>query len=188
MNNRYVIPLTISIVCIVIIIYFMSRKNQNDTFVNSQNQAYKHSSFRDGTRGNDPGYNEYEKFFNESSRMLVGSNSYKNVKSFDVSGGDFAPHKTTGNENKKLTPDELFNPTRYHPQYKNDSWFEVPPEPVEVKNRNLIAVSSPIPTSSIGSSLKNASHDIRGDILVPKVSMHFNNTAIEPDMNIKPWC
>lgn len=43
--------------------------------------------------------------------------------------------------------------------------------------------------NTVGQSLKNASYDIRGTVANPKFSVSpWNNSTIEPDMNLKPLC
>ena len=75
----------------------------------------------------------------------------------------------------------------YLPQEVNDDWFEVQPEPISVKNRHLINITTPIGVNTIGTSLRNASWDIRGTPACPKyVVSPFLNSSIEPDTNLKP--
>ena len=100
----------------------------------------------------------------------------------------FATFKSTGDE-KDLSPEELFNSARYLPQEVNDDWFEVPHEPVSIKNRHLIQTVRPESIDSIATSQKNATWDIRGNEACPKfVVSPWMNSSIEPDYNIRSWC
>ena len=46
-----------------------------------------------------------------------------------------------------------------------------------------------IGVNTVGQSLKNGSHDIRGTIANPKFTVSpWNNSTYEPDYNIKPLC
>jgi hypothetical protein len=59
-----------------------------------------------------------------------------------------------------------------------------------VDNDNLINTDRyVIGINTVGQSLKNGSHDIRGTIPNPKFSVSpWNNSTYEPDYNIKPLC
>lgn len=109
----------------------------------------------------------------------------------DESAGAFASYqpgeaRASCGSNQDCDPEDLFNADNYLPQEVNDDWFDNQYEPVSVKNRHLINVTRPIGINSIGSSKKNASHDLRGTPACPKfVVSPFLNSSIEPDINIK---
>ena len=55
---------------------------------------------------------------------------------------------------------------------------------VKLSNTNLITVNKSVGVNTVGSSLRNASHDIRGDVLVSKLYQGpWNMSTIDPDMN-----
>ena len=68
-----------------------------------------------------------------------------------------------------------------------NDWFDVAPEPISVKNRHLINITKPIGINTIGSSLKIATHDIRGTPSQPKnIVAPWLLSSIQPDINLKP--
>ena len=88
--------------------------------------------------------------------------------------------------------DDWFDMNRYLPQEINDDWFDIQPEPLSVKNRNLIDITKPIGINTIGTSLRNASCDIRGSPSVPKFvinpwlnSNSSSSSSLESDTNFK---
>ena len=74
------------------------------------------------------------------------------------------------------------------PKEEND-WFDTVPEPIKVKNRHLININRPIGVDTVGSSMKNACRDLRGNIPAPKfVVSPFLNSSIEPDVATVGFC
>jgi hypothetical protein len=152
---------------------------------NSAQGEYKRSNYANGRGGNDMA--ELDSFFAENNDLI--NSSY-------VSNNDFAPADLgepqagyRSGKKTEMTVDEIFNVDEYLPQEKTDDWFEVMPEPISVKNRNLINVTRAIGVNTIGSSLKNPSYDIRGNIPNPKMVVSpWNQSSIEPDLNIKGLC
>lgn len=60
------------------------------------------------------------------------------------------------------------------------------PDIISKKNRHLILVTKPIGINTVGSSLRNACHDLRGNPSCPKIVVSpWLQSSIEPDMNIK---
>lgn len=165
---------------------------------NSRNKAkkgqYKRSSYSGGIRGN-LGPNEWQTYFDTNNNVIGNSHSKYNDKflPIDESGSSFAIFKSKGREtcgsNQNCEPEDLYDVDKYLPQEVNDDWFEVIPEPISVKNRHLINITKPIGINTIGTSLRNASHDIRGTPASPKfVISPWLNSSIEPDTNLKQLC
>jgi len=161
---------------------------------NAARGKYVNSSYAAGVRGN-LGGNNWEKQFSATNNILAdGSTGINNdFVPIDESGGDLAIFKSTGpatcGSNQNCTPEDLFDINYYLPQEVNNDWFEVQPEPISVKNRHLINISKPIGINTIGTSMRNASHDIRGSPSCPKtVVSPWLISSIEPDINIKPLC
>jgi len=73
------------------------------------------------------------------------------------------------------------------PGYSQDAWFDNPDVGVKVEDANLMADAlAKIGVDTIGTTLKNATYDIRGNIPCPKFNVGpFNNSTVEPDINIK---
>lgn len=109
----------------------------------------------------------------------------------DGGSSDFAAFSSNGQtkcgSNGDCPVEDLFNNENYLPREVNDDWFDTQPEPVSVKNHHLINVTRPIGVSTTAGSLRNASHDLRGNEPCPKfVVSPFLQSSIEPDFNIKP--
>lgn len=153
---------------------------------NARNKAtdgYKKSTFADGNRG---GSGSWDNFFDDNNN-LIGASQGDNggFAPMDGTNGGFASFKSKGDTcgaGKVCDPEDLFNSDKMLPQEVNDDWFDVQPEPVSVKNRHLINVTKPIGVNTIGTSKKNASHDIRGTIPNPKMTVSpWLQSSIEPD-------
>ncbi len=162
---------------------------------NSRNKAqrgFKRSSYSGALRG-DLGPSDWDSYFDHNNNVFSNSQTGENDKflPIDETNGGFAVFKSKGRatcgSNQNCEPEDLFDVDKYLPQEVNDDWFEVQPEPISVKNRHLINITKPIGINTIGTSLKNASHDIRGSVANPKfVVSPWLNSAIEPDVNLKP--
>lgn len=69
----------------------------------------------------------------------------------------------------QYTPDgheDIFDVDGYFPQEVHKDWFDIAPEHVSVRNRHLINIPKPIGINTIGTSLRNASYDLSGSILI----------------------
>lgn len=163
---------------------------------NSRNKAkcgeYKESSYSGSLRGN---MNEdgWIKHFDHNNSVIKDSQMGYNDKFLpvDESGGTFAVFKSTGRNtcgsNQDCEPEELYNLQNYLPQEVNDDWYEVVPEPVSVKNRDLINITRPIGVNTIQTHSRNSSYDIRGAPACPKTVVGpFLQSSIEPDTNLRP--
>ena len=95
----------------------------------------------------------------------------------------------SGTGNNEVSDEQLMNSNNYLPQETSNDWFNVLEEPTSIKNRHLITASKLIGVNTIGTSKKNASRDLRGNIPAPKIQVSpWNNSSIDPDMNIRSWC
>jgi hypothetical protein len=159
---------------------------------NKAKRSYKKSSYSGGIRGS-LGPNNWDKYFDHNNNVIGASQTGENDKflPIDESNGKLAIFKskgrTTCGSNQNCEPEDLFDVDKYLPQEVNDDWFEVQSEPISVKNRHLINITKPIGINTIGTSLKNASYDIRGAVSNPKyVVSPWLQSSIEPDVNLKP--
>lgn len=167
---------------------FLNRKfKTRDQAIPSQ---YKRIDFTYGKRGG----NEREAldFIDESNDLLqpgVGDNDQ--YKGTDETDGLYARFRPDTKHKDKYKTSEIFNSKQYLPseKYVNQQWFQVLPEAISVKNRHLINVSHPIGINTIGTSLRNASWDLRGTPQGPKfVVSPWLQSTIEPDTNLKSLC
>lgn len=89
---------------------------------------------------------------------------------------------------KKKEEKYKYDINQFTPKQSNKDWFEVI-ESVDVKNSQLINIYRPIGANTIGSSLKNASLDIRGNVPCPQtVVSPWLQSSIQADHNIKSLC
>ena len=156
---------------------------------NSKNKAvggkYKKVSYAEGERASN---GEFGAYFDDNN-ALVKNGHLANDKftGIDEVDGKFASYKAGSKQ--KMTDEDIFNADNFLPKETNKDWFEVMPEPISVKNRHLINVSRPIGVNTIGTSLRNASYDIRGSPPCPKfVVSPWLQSTIEPDYNLKGLC
>lgn len=163
---------------------------------NSRNKSapgeYKRSSYIGGKRGA-LGPSEWSSYFDHNNNVIGNSQTGDNDKflPLDETNNGFAVFKSRGRatcgSNQNCEPEDLFDVDKYLPQEVNDDFFDLVPEPISVKNRHLINITKPIGINTIGSSLKNASWDLRASPGCPKfVVSPFLNSSIEPDVNLKP--
>ena len=153
---------------------------------------FKESKYSAGVRGNAETANELNVAVNQSTELIqpdyMDNDKYSGL---DEGEGKFASYKTDAKPKDKYKLDDIFNSQNYLPnkEGQRDDWFEVLPDAISVKNRHLINVSKPIGMNTIGTSLRNASWDIRGTVACPKfVVSPWLQSTIEPDTNLKSLC
>lgn len=153
---------------------------------------YRNSSFNEGIRGN-LGPSDWDQYFDHNNNIIANSQSGDNdqfqpfVETSDTHAIFRMKNKPPCGSNQNCEPEDMFDADKYLPQEVNDDWFEVQPEPISVKNRHLINITKPIGINTIGTSLRNASWDIRGAPSCPKfVVSPWLQSSIEPDTNLKP--
>ena len=87
---------------------------------------------------------------------------------------------------------DKYNSKDFLPKQVNDEWFETDFSlaKYQLNDDKLINTEKYIiGINTVGQSLKNASHDIRGTIPNPKfIVSPWNNSTYEPDFNLKPLC
>lgn len=110
------------------------------------------------------------------------------------------PHKKNVKEitykKKKFTVksreeiDDLFNVKEMLPKEENKKWFDTVPLQAtkNVPGKKFIDPKLHFGVDTVGSSKRNGTHDIRGDIPNPKVEFPFNNSTIDEDNNIRGFC
>lgn len=100
-----------------------------------------------------------------------------------------------GEFSKQMATDldkETFNVKDFLPQEIHEEWFQTDLSNAkkELDQASLIDISKFCQgVDTVGQSLKNASHDIRGNVPNPKIVVSpFLNSSYQPDTNIKSWC
>jgi hypothetical protein len=105
----------------------------------------------------------------------------------NTTGDSYAPY-VNGSAAKQSTND-IFDLDNFLPKQVNDDWFDNVPEPISVKNRYLINISKQVGVNTIGSSHKNPSWDLRGEVYCPKfVVSPWMQSSIEPDTSLVGLC
>ena len=121
---------------------------------------------------------------------------YIDVKKMEQPYVDDADDLTTFMYKKKKfmrrTPEDLetqWDSRDFLPVQTEDDWFDVAPlESVKkIRGTHLINPKVHIGVNTVGSSLRNASLDLRGNPPNPKINVSpWNNSTIEPDTNLRP--
>lgn len=139
---------------------------------------YAFSSYSQGRRGGRG--SDLDKFF-ENGHPLDQGNGMA-CDDVDEAYARYVPGKK-----KKLRDVDKFDADAMLPREQNKDWFDDPYQPTTIKNAHMINIHRPIGVNTIGSSMKNPSHDLRGDTYInPKVVVSpFLNSSIEPDTNIR---
>ena len=158
---------------------------------NKAEDGYKRSSYSGARRGNlgDSSWNEY---YDDNNNLITNSqqNETDNFTPVDETNNNYASFANKGKtpcaSGEDCKPEDLFDIDKMLPKEVNNDWFDVQPEPISVKNRHLINVRRPFGVDTIGTSLKGASHDLRGSVACPKFTVSpWLQSSIEPDNNVK---
>lgn len=87
---------------------------------------------------------------------------------------------------------KAFNVNDFLPKEINENWFQTDLSKAtkEIDMNNLIEVNKYCASvDSVGSSMKNASRDIRGNLPCPKMAVSpWLNSSYDVDNNVKSWC
>ena len=129
---------------------------------------------------------DFNNFMGSDLNYLQNENSNgSNVLGVINTDPNYAPFNSANQ--RKYTQEELMDSSLLLPGQVPDKLkdeFNLPPEAVSLDNSNLITVNKSVGVNTVGSSLRNASHDIRGDMLVGKSYQGpWNMSTIEADMN-----
>lgn len=156
----------------------------------AEDGKYKYSSYNKGGRNNETALDALDTYDTQLAESIDYSkmNSNDEFDGMDETKGKYAGYKQK--RTKKYSTDEIFDTDKLLPQELNKDWFEFVPEPIKVKNRHLINIAKPgAGIDTVGSSKRNATHDIRGDISNPKFIVGpFNQSSIQPDVNTVGFC
>jgi len=83
------------------------------------------------------------------------------------------------------------NSDNYLPKQQKNDWFDVEPIQGSKKIRGTHFIHPKVwnGVNTVGSSLRNASYDLRGNVPTPKINVSiWNNSTIDPDTNIMGIC
>jgi hypothetical protein len=94
----------------------------------------------------------------------------------------------------RRTPGDVkdqFDSSKVLPVEIEEDWFDIEPllTTKKIKDTHLLHPKVHMGVNTVGSSLRNGTHDLRGDIPNPKINVSpWLNSTIEPDTNIKGIC
>lgn len=162
-------------------------EESSDKF-NARNKAtsgFKSSNYAESKRASG---GNWEKHFDDNNNLINSSNTNNEFTPLDETNDGYASYQNQGNapcaSGTQCSPEDLFDVDNYLPKEKND-WFDVPEEPISVKNRHLINTTAHVGVDTKGSTSRNASRDLRGTIVNPRsVVSPWNQSSIDPDTNI----
>jgi hypothetical protein len=145
-----------------------------------------------GYSPSDPMANDYGQFNGYAKRKQLNMKNMElpySDNEYDNRDFSYKKKKFT-----KRTPDDikdLFDVQKMLPQEIEEDWFDVEPlqSTKKIKGTHLIHPKVHMGVNTVGSSLKNGTHDIRGDVPNPKINVSpWMNSTIEPDTNLKGIC
>lgn len=154
---------------------------------NAAGDEYKAVSYLDGERAPYTSLDAQDSYETQLAESIDYANKTQNDKFVPSDNGDgnYANYKQ---EQSDYTVKELMDADKLLPKEEND-WFDTVPEPIKVKNRHLININRPIGIDSVGSSMKIACRDLRGNIPAPKMAISpFLNSSVEPDVANIGFC
>jgi hypothetical protein len=124
---------------------------------------------------------------NTITNVSADNDRFEPLEDINKDGNSYAPINI--GKTKKQSTKDIYNLDNFLPKQVNEDWFDNVPEPISVKNRYLINVSKQVGVNTIGSSHKNASWDLRGEVYCPKfVVSPWMQSSIEPDTSLVGLC
>lgn len=201
MKNTNQFTIIFLLLIIGIIIYYLTRPTDNETFNNNINNTDNTVQLFDKPIVSSLSTDNIDKILAESNDNTQNIN---NIEPNDTSLVCCSAQLSSAFQQPdivNLTPDlvntnknnvDSYNVKDFLPKEINDQWFDTDFSQAKynLKDDNLINTERYIiGINTVGQSLKNASWDIRGSIPNPKFSVSpWNNSTIEADYNIKPLC
>ena len=133
--------------------------------------------------GNFDGYLQKKQLNMKKSDQAYCDDSYDNR--------DFSYKKKSFTRRTPEDVKDLFDINKMMPQEIEEEWFDIEPlqSTKKIKGSHLIHPKVHMGVNTVGGSLRNGTHDIRGDIPNPKINVSpWNISTIEPDTNIRGIC
>lgn len=125
-------------------------------------------------------------------RGFIDDKVHEDHASVDGSGSsDFTYKKRPFTKSSTEDIKDRMNSQYLLPNEIENGWFDVAPliNTKHITDTHLLHPKVHMGVNTVGSSLRNGTHDIRGDIPNPKLNVSpWNNSTIEPDTNIKGIC
>ena len=142
--------------------------------------------------GSDPMAIRYGEFTDYGKKLQLNMKKTERPYSDeDHDPRDFSYNKKEFTTRTPSDVKELFDVNKMLPQEVVEDWFDVEPllTTKKIKGTHLIHPKVHMGVNTVSSSLRNGTHDLRGDIANPKINVSpWNNSTIEPDTNLKGIC
>lgn len=169
--------------------------NDNDSMLENDAKLIKKMVGYNSTVGKKPNISSYDdgqryQELNDIESAFMQQNPFQSTDHFvGINEGDnLAPFVSNKNV-KQMTDEDKFNPSELLPAQTGPSdWFD-DIDQIDVKNAHLLNIYRPVGVNTIGTTHKNPTTDIRGDIPNPKTIVSpFLNSSYDPDMYNKGVC
>jgi hypothetical protein len=155
-------------------------------------------AYKDSLKDDDyKSYTNSKRAYNGQQPVFINSVENNTNNKMDVNDGmgvvESDPTTATYTSgNTKYTTEELYDSKLLLPgkiTKEEKEWLNLPPEAVKISDRNLLTVNRPVGIDTIGQTLRNASHDLRGNgVPNPKVVVSpWNQSTIDADLNTNAW-
>jgi len=138
----------------------------------------------------DPMANQYGPFDGYVKKRQINMRKMESPYCDDDDSGVFSHKKKKFVKRTPNDIEDLFDIQKMLPQETED-WFDTVPlqSTKKIQGTHLLHPKTHMGVNTVGSSLKNATHDMRGDVPCPKISISpWGNSTIEPDTNMRGFC
>ena len=165
----------------------LEKKMLGKNSVNGANVKVSYSTDSRPSNRTDKVLDDFFKRGNSIINVSSDNNRFEPLDDTNKGGDSYAPFNL-GKATKQSAKD-IYNLDNFLPKQVNEDWFDNVPEPISVKNRYLINISKQVGVNTVGSSHKNASWDLRGEVYCPKfVVSPWMQSSIEPDTSLVGLC
>jgi len=165
----------------------IEKKMLSKNSVNGANVKVSYSTDPRPSNRTDKVLDDFFERGNSITNVAADNNRFEPLDDTNKGGDSYAPVNL--GKPKKQTTKDIYNLDNFLPKQVNEDWFDNVPEPISVKNRYLINISKQVGVNTIGSSHKNASWDLRGEVYCPKfVVSPWMQSSIEPDTSLVGLC
>ena len=165
----------------------LEKKMLGKNSVNGANVKVSYSTDSRQSNRTDKVLDDFFERGNSITNVSSDNDRFEPIDDKNEGGGSYAPVNL--GKSKKQSAKDIYNLDNFLPKQVNEDWFDNVPEPISVKNRYLINISKQVGVNTIGSSHKNASWDLRGEVYCPKfVVSPWMQSSIEPDTSLVGLC
>jgi hypothetical protein len=165
----------------------IEKKMLGKNSVNGANVKVSYSTDSRPSNRTDKVLDDFFERGNSITNVASDNERFEPLDDTNKGGDSYAP--VSLGKARKQTAKDIYNLDNFLPKQVNEDWFDNVPEPISVKNRYLINISKQVGVNTIGSSHKNASWDLRGEVYCPKfVVSPWMQSSIEPDTSLVGLC